>query len=195
MWHFECIYSSFWRLYQDKIVWKTHLKCLFYFFKFILEFKNVASCLLYFKIQQVKIKCVKIVCNWFKSQLHKLDLYFNFIKKINILVGSNGISKYTYRKYSFLILNDLRLFVSSNGLSYPRGRQYRRLYQLSFFKISAKDTKRDFGHTNKCYTSIEAVKCLLVFVYTHTKNKTCFWKKKENKQGNVSVFSISANCF
>ncbi len=35
---------------------------------------------------------------------------------------------------------------------------------------------------NKCYTSIETVKCLLLFVYTHNNNKTLWFggKKKTN---------------
>ncbi len=70
-------------------------------------------------------------------------------------------------------------------------RPYHRRYQLSFFKISAKDTKNkvDFGHTNMCYTSIETVKCLLFFVYTHDYNKTLwFWKKRRK----LTVHSLSS---
>ena len=45
-----------------------------------------------------------------------------------------------------------------------------------------------FDRTGKSNTSIESVKGLLLFVYTHNNNKTlCIYKNKENKQSALSA--------
>ncbi len=53
-----------------------------------------------------------------------------------------------------------------------------------------------FDRTDKSNTPFESVRGLILFVYTHN-NKLNFvlLKNKENKQGALSAFSVSANCF
>ncbi len=76
------------------------------------------------------------------------------------------------------------------------GRLYRRRY--SFFLRPVQKTLKilvDFGRTDKCYTSIETLKCLFFLCTLTNTTKLCgFGKKKENKQDALSVFSISASC-
>ncbi len=87
---------------------------------------------------------------------------------------------------SKIILNSLESTVS------PR-------YQLGFFKISAKDTKNTLLILVKQISIIYQSKLLSVYFYLRTltiTTKLCsLGKKKENKQGALSVFSVSTNCF
>ncbi len=82
--------------------------------------------------------------------------------------------------------------------SSPWGRRYHQQYQLSFFKISAKDTKNTMLILVTQISVIHQSKMLSVYFYLCTltiTTKLCAFGKKENKQGTLSVFSISANCF